>query len=130
MSSNEDPRLSGPLADLRAQGDGFRTPPPAYFDELAGLALQGAAQQPAVTRRLYRPWMAMAASLLLLLIAGFLLRPANDPQLTTATSGQPTTDNRQLTTDEILAEIDPAEIEAYITADLDNFEAELYADNN
>ena len=123
MSNNEDPQLSGPLADLHARGDGFRTPPTAYFDELAGRAIQNAASKTAVTRRLYQPWMAIAASLLVLLVAGFLLWPTNNDQLTT--------DNRQpITADEILADIDPADIEAYIANDLDNFEAELYADNN
>jgi hypothetical protein len=131
MSNNEDPRLSGPLADLRNTGDGFRTPPPAYFDDLAERVLHDAAQRPAVIRRLYQPWMAIAAALLLLLVAGFLLWPvatATDGDLV-AGNPQPATDHRPLTTDEILAEIDPADIEAYISADLDNFESELYADN-
>ena len=132
MSSNEDPRLSGPLADLRNTGDGFRTPPPAYFNDLADRVLDAdAARHPAVTRRLYQPWMAIAATLLLLCVAGFLLWPA--PTVTdgylAADNPHPPTANRPMTTDEILAEIDPAEIEAYISADLDNFESELYADN-
>lgn len=129
MSSNEDPRLSGPLANLRDQGDGFRTPSTTYFDELAERAIQEAGQKNAtVTRRLYQPWMSIAASLLVLLVAGFLLWPTDNDQSTTE-NGQLLTDNRQPTTDEILADIDPADIEAYITSDLDNFETELYADN-
>lgn len=136
MSSNEDPRLHGPLADLRKQGDGFRTPSSAYFDDLAERAIKGAAREPAVTRRLYQPWMAIAASLLVLLVAGFLLWPTDNGQpithngQPTTANQQPTTDNGQPTTDDILADIDPADIEAYISEDLDNFEAELYADNN
>lgn len=123
MSNNEDPRLSGPLADMRANGDGFRTPPPDYFDALTDRVLKDVARPPAVTRRLYQPWMAIAASLLLLLVAGFLLFP-------NSTDNQLATDNRQPTTaDELLADLDPEDIEAYIATDLDNFESEIYAAN-
>jgi len=123
MSSNDEPRLSPPLADLRGRGDGFRTPRPAYFDDLAERVLQSETPRRSVTRRVLRSWLAVAASLLVLLVAGFLHWPAHNPQ---PVSGNP----QPKTADEILADIDPADIEAYITADLDNYEAELYADNN
>lgn len=120
MSSNENHELSGHLADLRKRGDGFRTPEPDYFEALAERSIK-AGRQPARTVSINRKWMGLAAAIALLLIATFVLLP------TTTETDQLTTNNTTTASEELLAEIDASDIEAYIADNLDNFETELYA---
>jgi len=120
MSSNENPELSGRLAELQKRGDGFRTPDPAYFEALAERSIR-AGQQPARTVNMRQKWLSIAAAIALLLVATFMLWPG-------APGEQLHTDNKTTTVSEdLLADIDAADIEAYISDNLDSFEPELYA---
>jgi hypothetical protein len=120
MSSNKDPNLPDLLADLRKRGDGFRTPTPGYFEELAERSIK-AGRQPARTANINRKWLSLAASAVLIFIATVLLWP-NAPG-----NGQLANESQQPASQELLAEIDASDIEAYIADNLDNFETELYA---
>jgi hypothetical protein len=120
MSSNKDPNLPDLLADLRKRGDGFRTPAPGYFEELAERSIK-AGQQPARTVPINRTWLSIAASIALIFLASVVFWPkaTDGPQIAQA-SVQPASED-------LLAEIDASDIEAYIADNLDNFETELYA---
>lgn len=120
MSSNENHELPGRLTELRKQGDGFRTPDPAYFNELAERSIR-AGKQPARTVGINRKWLSMAAAVLLLLIATVLLWPD-------AQNNQYAENETIPASEELLANIDASDIEAYIADNLDNFEAELLSD--
>ena len=120
MSSNKDPNLSGPLADLQRRGDGFQTPAPDYFEALAKRSIE-AGRQPARTISTNRQWLSLAASVVLLFIATVLLWPDTADNRPLANKSQ------QPTSKALLAEIDASDIEAYIADNLDNFETELYA---
>ncbi len=120
MPSNEHDEISGRLAELRKRGDGFRTPEPRYFEELAERSIQSG-QRPAKTAGINRRWLSIAASVALLLLATVLLWPK-------ATADTPQANNETLPASEILlADIEASDIEAYIANNLDNFETELYA---
>lgn len=120
MSSNKDPNLPDLLADLRKRGDGFRTPAPGYFEELAERSIK-AGRQPARTISINRKWLSLAASAVLIFIATVLLWP-NAPS-----NGQLANESQKPASQKLLAEIDASDIEAYIADNLDNFETELYA---
>ncbi|TXF87078.1 hypothetical protein FUA23_18975 [Neolewinella aurantiaca] len=120
MSNNEKTELTGLLAELQQRGDGFRTPAPGYFDELATRSIE-AGKQPARTVGINRKWLSLAASVVLLLVATVLLWPNGSG------SEQLATETQQPASEDLLAEIDASDIEAYITDNLDNFETELFA---
>lgn len=122
MSNNDDPQLSGFLAGLREKGDGFRAPTPDYLEEITNRALQDAVR-PAVVRPLYRTWLAVAAAVLLLLLAGTFLLPALTTDADGPTASQPVNYNSEA----LLADLEPEIIDAYIADQLDEFETELYA---
>ena len=120
MSSNENDELPGRLAELRKRGDGFRAPAPGYFEELAERSIR-AGREPARTVGLNRKWLSMAAAIALLLVAVFLLWPnAGDNEQLAAETTTPASED-------LLADIDASDIQAYIADNLDNFETELYA---
>lgn len=120
MSNNEDPNLPDFLDDLRKRGDGFRTPAPGYFEELAERSIQ-AGRQPARTVFISRTWLGVAASIALIFLATVIFWPSSTdgPQIAQATV--------QPASEDLLAAINTSDIEAYIADNLDNFEAELYA---
>ncbi len=120
MSNNEDHERYGHLAELRKNGDGFRTPDPAYFEALAERSIQ-AGQQSARTVGINRKWLSLAASFVLLLIATFIFWPG------ATNKGQLAEFETVPASEELLADIDASDIEAYIADNLDNFETELYA---
>ena len=123
MSNNEEPRLSDFLSGLREKGDGFQSPAPDFLDEIASRAITEAAR-PAVVRPLYRTWLAAAAAVLLLLLAGTFLLPS----LTDEADGPAAAaSNVNYNSEALLADLDPAVIDAYIADQLDEFETELYA---
>lgn len=120
MSSNEEPTLSGPLADLKGRGDGFRTPSPAFFAQLADKAI-AAGQQPAKVRSIWRSWQYAAAGVFLLLLVGFLLRSTVGKF-----SNGPTAEARPSAA-ALLAELDPNDIETYLDDySPANLEAEIF----
>lgn len=119
MSSNEDPELPGRLAGLRRRGDGFRAPDAAYFEQLADRSL-AAGKQPARSVGISRRWLGLAATLVVLVVAAFLLRPAP------VAEEAPVTANATPASEALLADIDAADIEAYIADNLDNFDTEFY----
>lgn len=120
MSSNEDPKLNGPLADLKGRGDGFRSPSPDFFARLADEAI-AAGQPTATVRTLWPRLQYVAAGVFLLLLAAFLLQGAFDK-----TVGGPTAGNSPSAA-ALLANLDPDDIETYLDdyppADL---EAEIF----
>jgi hypothetical protein len=120
MSNNENHELSGRLAELQKRGDGFRTPEPAYFTDLAERSIL-AGKAPARTVGIGRKWMSLAAAVILLLVAAFTLWP------TSVNDARVAEDTPVPASEEILAGIDAEDIEAYIAENLDNFETELYS---
>jgi|GEM_PF-1988998 hypothetical protein len=120
MSSNENPKPSGPLADLKGRGDGFRTPLPAFFDRLADEAIT-AGQQTATVRSLWPRLQYVALGVFLLLLVSFLL------QGTFADVGNGHTTETKPSAAELLAKLKPDDIKNYLedypAADL---EAEIF----
>ena len=121
--STEHPDRHEHLDRLRGKGDGFRTPEPAYFEQLARRAVEAAeitpSRKPAVVRSLWqRPrrlaLAAAAAVALLLCVWQFALAPATAPpgDLVAVTPEQAIAPAPS--SDELLAELDPAEVDAYI----------------
>ncbi|MEL7161512.1 MAG: hypothetical protein AAFN92_12210 [Bacteroidota bacterium] len=102
------------LRELRERGDGFVAPGPDYFARLAETAREQAMTETTPVRRLryLRPWRMAAAILFFGLVAFWLLR-------------SPTTAKTGPTSEELLAEISPDAIEAYIDAELEDFGTEL-----
>lgn len=122
MSSKPDEQLPEFLQNMRARGDGYVPPSDAYFAELAERSRQ-AAQQPAAVRSHRRRWLGAAAAALLLLVAGWWSITNNDGvgALVAEAGSQPSSD-------ELLADIDPEVIDAYVTEQIDEFSLELYAE--
>ncbi|MEM1356754.1 MAG: hypothetical protein AAGF89_01040 [Bacteroidota bacterium] len=117
-SKQELPEL---LQNLREKGDGFISPESDYFARLAEKAAARAKEPAKITRtRPNRWWLSAAAIALLALFTWLALdhgdAPGDVPELV---SDQPTSE-------ELLAEISPEAIEAYIGEELDQFAAELY----
>lgn len=123
MPNNEDPQLSDFLASLREKGDGFRSPSQAHLAALSERALTEA-KRPAVVRPLRRFWLGAVAAVLLLVLATTFLLPATEPA---ATAGPPAAAAPQYNSEALLADLETAVIEAYISDQLDEFETELYA---
>lgn len=121
MSSKSDDQLPEILRDMRTRGDGYVPPSDAYFAELAERSRR-AAQQPAVVRTFPRRWLSAVAVVLLLLVAGWWVAGG------TIDSGEPVAGRAQPSSEELLADIDPDIIGAYVTEQIDEFNLELYAE--
>jgi len=119
MSSKSDDQLPEILRNLRAHGDGYVPPSDAYFAELAERS-KLAAQRPAVVRP-YRRWLSAAAAVLLLLVAGWWLADGRND------TGGLVAGETPRSSEELLADIDPEIIDAYVTEQIDEFNLELYA---
>lgn len=107
------------LQQLRERGDGYVAPGEDYFARMAERALRSA-QAPAKQRRLTPRFYAVAAGMLLLLVAAWwkLAGPQQDA-VAAVTSPRPSSA-------ELLADIDPEIIDAYISEQIDAFTVELY----
>jgi len=123
MPSKEE--LPEMLRARQGREDGFRTPDADYFAALADRVVakeNGSDQSARVVdlNRSTRRWpIAVAAAVALLLCTWFVLSdstPAANTEL--AATDQPTSE-------ELLAEISPEAIEAYIGSELDEFSGEL-----
>ena len=116
MSNNDKDQLPDLLAELKSRGDGYRSPGPEYFAELAERSI-AAGKKPAVRTSLWRWSAAVAAGLLLVFGLWF--------------AGGPSGDEGNLVADEmpeselLLADISEEDIDAYITEQLYDFETEL-----
>lgn len=124
QSMNED-QLPNLLGGLKKKGDGFTSPPPTYFAELAAKVVQQEqlAEQPTAPKRgrirqLVPVLMAMAAALLLLV----WFKPW------AATNELGTTGNELAVTEtelnEALASLTDEDILSYITENIADFELE------
>lgn len=120
MPSNQE--LPDILQSFQDKGDGFTTPDAEYFARLTENVL-AQTREPAkiVHHRPNRWWLSVAAVVLLALFAWLTVdregpTPADAPELAVI----------QPTSEELLAEISPEAIEAYIGEELDQFAAELY----
>lgn len=123
MPTKEDFELPDELSRLQVRGDGYRPPGPDYFASLADKALSEA-RPPTRVRRLPRRWLAVAASFLLLLAAGWFLLSG----LNTSGADQLAEKTTTVSAEELLADIDPELLDDYIDEHLEDFETELYAD--
>lgn len=120
MPNREEDKLPDLLQSLRKQGDGFSSPGQDYFEAMAKRSLEQA-RQPAVRRSLSSRWLAIAASALVLMLAGWwMLKPGDDAASAITAQGSP------MSSDELLAEINIEEIDAYISEQIDEFTLELY----
>ena len=129
--STEHHNSSEHLDRLRGAGDGFTSPGAAYFERLtrraieseqnaAGCQSSGRRRRPAVVvrtlgRRSWKAGLAIAAAVLLLLsLWQFALTPASAPA-----TNVPLADNEfpiasEPTSAQLLADLDPVEVDAYI----------------
>lgn len=123
MPTKDKDQLPDVLRDLREQGDGYLPPGEDYFAALAERSL-AAATAPAVVRPVhsYR-WLSVAVAVLLLLTAGWFALG-----LTDSGGDSPVAGSNLPSSDELLAEIDPAEIDDYVSEQIDEFTLELYAE--
>lgn len=119
MPDYNEPHLSDHLNSLRESGDGFKAPTADYLEGLTNRVL-AEGKQPAPVRSLSQRWWGAAAAVALLLISGLLwLQPA-----TTAAVAE--TDSFNYNSEALLADLDAEDINAYISDQLEDFEAELY----
>ncbi|MBC6994228.1 hypothetical protein QWY85_08090 [Neolewinella lacunae] len=121
MHSKESEELPAALRALREKGDGFVSPPDAYFAQLAQETV-ARVHRPAVVRTWRSATWAVAASLLLLLGLWLALDRDFRGEGTTTPMAQATPSSAEL-----LADIPPEAIEEYIGSRLSEFETELYA---
>ena len=119
MPNSEEDRLPDFLQSLREQGDGLTGPDEDYFSAMATKAM-AQAKQPASVRTLGGRWLAVAATVLLLLVAGWWSSREAGTEVLSANSGA------QPSSDELLADINVEEIDAYISEQIDEFTLELY----
>ena len=120
MPNREEEQLPDILRALREQGDGLSTPDAAYFEDVAARAM-AEARAPARQRSLTGRWLAVAASVLVIMFAGWwALQPAEGRMDATAqaTAGQ--------SSEDLLAEVSAEDIDAYISEQIDEFTLELY----
>lgn len=129
MPTKDKNELPGILRDLREGGDGYRPPGDDYFAALAERSLAAAAEAAAAEETaVIRPirslrWLSAAAVLLILFAAGWFMLDGNN------TAGDlPVADRGFPSSDELLAEIDPEEIDDYVSEQIDEFTLELYAE--
>lgn len=122
MPNKEDDNLPDVLRQLKSAKDGYTPPPDQYFLNLAERSLH-VAKAPAVVKVGYRRWLAVAASVLVLLLAGWwIVGPAESgPYLANDQPDIPSSD-------ELLADIEAELIDAYVTEQIDEFTLELYAE--
>ncbi|MTB52282.1 hypothetical protein [Lewinella sp. W8] len=116
MSNNDKDQLPDLLASLKSRGDGYRTPGPEYFAELAERSM-AAGKQRAVRTSLWRWSAAVAAGLLLVLGLWFAGGPATEEGSLLA--------NEMTESELLLADISEEDIDAYISEQLYDFETEL-----
>lgn len=120
MPNREEEKLPELLQALREQGDGLSSPEADYFAALAKRSI-AQAKAPATQRFLGGRWLAGAASVLVLMLAGWwMLQPS--VSVDEAVAGQATT----VSSEEILAEINIDDIDAYVSEQIDEFTQELY----
>jgi len=117
MQSKEE--LPATLQALKIKGDDWQCPDEAYFNTMAEQAMMRANQPPIARRLLTNHRLAIAASILLLLLAGWWLKPGI--QRTLIAEYKSTAKS-----EELLAEIALEEIDAYVTEQIDEFTQELY----
>jgi len=120
MPNREQEKLPDLLESLRKQGDGLSGPGEAYFEAIAAKAI-AQAKAPAVKRSLRTRWLAVAASVIGLLFATWwIVQPAEgtDPSIAEK--------DITLSSDELLAEINVEDIDAYVSDQIDEFTLELY----
>lgn len=121
MPSNEEDRLPDFLGQMRERGDGYSAPDEDYFNGMAERSLK-TAKAPARVRLIGQRWFAVAASVLVLLLAGWWLLPA------ASTTGFTVDETVVRSSEELLAEIDPDLIGDYVNEEIDEFTLELYAE--
>ncbi|MEM6770835.1 MAG: hypothetical protein AAF597_09650 [Bacteroidota bacterium] len=120
MSNKDKEQLPDVLTALKRKGDGFSSPDAAYFEAMADRAIQEA-QKPAVRRALSRNWLAVAASVLVLVFAGWWLLNAGAEEGVVVAKAE-----TRPSSDELLAEISIEDIDAYVSEQIDEFTLELY----
>lgn len=119
MLNSEEEKLPEFLRSLRKRGDGLTTPEEAYFSAMAGKAI-AASKRSAPVRLLYRNWLAVAASVMLLLVAGWWFSRGGTGETLQADKAV------AQSSDELLSEINVEEIDAYVSEQIDEFTLELY----
>ena len=120
MPNREEDKLPDLLQSLREQGDGLSSPGGDYFEAMARRSIEQA-KKPAVERSLTSRWLAIAASVLVLMLAGWWMLQSVENAATTLTAEEPT-----MSSDELLAEINIEDIDAYVSEQIDEFTLELY----
>ncbi len=119
MPNSEENKLPDFLHSLREQGDGLTGPGEDYFSAMATKSM-AQAKQPASVRSFGGRWLAVAATVLLLLVAGWWFSRESGAETLLADTAT------ELTSDELLADINVEEIDAYISEQIDEFTLELY----
>lgn len=120
MPNREEEKLPDLLQSLRTQGDGLFSPGEDYFEAMAARSI-AKAKVPAAQRSLTGRWWLMAASVLVLMLAGWwIIQTANN--IDPAYAEQETARS----SDELLAEINIEDIDAYVSEQIDEFTLELY----
>lgn len=120
MHSDETDKLPPILEKWRQAGDGWVCPEDDYFADMTARVL-AEGKAPARRRWLVPRGWAVAAGMLLLALAGWWV-------VTTAASAPDPviTEQKTVTVDELLANVAPEELDAYVNDQIDEFSAELY----
>lgn len=116
MSNKDQDQLPDLLENLRSRGDGYRSPGPEYFAELAEKSI-AAGRRPATSTSLWRWSAAVAASLVLVLGLWFSVGSSSQKEALVA--------NEVPESELLMADLSEEDIEAYISEQLYDFEAEL-----
>lgn len=120
MPNRDEDKLPDILRTLREQGDGLTSPGEAYFSNMAAKAI-GKGKEPASVRPVAIRWVAVAASVLVLLTIGWWMSGASgEAEIPFAEQ------TVEMSSDELLAEINVEAIDAYVSEQIDEFTLELY----
>lgn len=117
MPNREEDQLPGILKGMQGKGDGFTAPSEDYFARMAE-RVTAAAEAPAAVRPAYGRWLSIAASVLLLMVAGWYIT-SDTTVVNLANDGTVLP-----TSDELLAGITAEDIDAYLIEELDDLTLE------